>query len=327
MALGTLEHSAPPFFRQGLAPRTRLAICAGLAVLLMLADSRWKLVEPVRGALATAMHPVQRMLAAPLEAAGRLGQGLAGLEQALQRESEVRAQLAAQSVQATRAAQLERENAQLRALLELRPGLAVRSLAAELLYEAADPYSRRVVIDRGAGQGVVPGAPVVNDSGVLGQITRVHAQHSEATLLSDGRASIPVLNARTGARAVAFGGASPHGMELRFVASNADVQVGDVLVTSGLDGVYPPGLPVARVMAVDRLGAAGFAGVALAPLAHPDGVRHVLVLEPVAVQLPVPPESAASAPAARLTAPTVRASSPAASRPGQREPQRSQAPR
>ncbi|MEN9420094.1 MAG: hypothetical protein RI988_3715 [Pseudomonadota bacterium] len=325
MALGTLERSAPPFFRQGLAPRTRLAICAGLAVLLMLADARWKLVEPVRGALATAMHPVQRMLAAPLEAAGRLGQGLAGLEQALRRESQVREQLAAQSVQAARAAQLERENAQLRALLELRPALAVRSQAAELLYEAADPYARRVVIDRGAGQGVLPGAPVVNHSGVLGQVTRVHAQHSEATLLHDARASIPVLNARTGSRAVAFGGASPHGMELRFVASNADVQVGDVLVTSGLDGVYPPGLPVARVVTVDRLGSAGFAAIALAPLAQADGVRHVLVLEPVSVQLPVPPGAAASA-AAAAPAPA-RAPARAASRPGQREPKPSQGPR
>jgi rod shape-determining protein MreC len=323
MALGTLERSAPPFFRQGLAPRARLAICAGMAVLLMLADARWKLVEPVRGALATALHPVQRALAAPLEAAARLAQGFAGLEQALQRESQVRVQLAAQSVQAARAAQLERENAQLRALLELRPGLAARSQAAELLYEVADPYARRVVIDRGAGQGVLPGAPVVNDSGVLGQVTRVHAQHSEATLLSDGRASIPVLNARTRARAVAFGGASPHGMELRFVASNADVQVGDVLVTSGLDGVYPPGLPVARVMAVDRLGGSGFAGIALAPLAQADGVRHVLVLEPVSVQLPVPPASAASAPAAAPVRPPARA----ASRPGQRAPNPSQAPR
>lgn len=309
MALGTLERTPPPFFRQGLPPRVRVAICAALAVMLMLADARWHVVDPLRAALATVMHPVQRTLAAPLQGAQWLGAALGGLQEARTREQQARAALAAQSAEAARADALARENAQLRALLELRPALTVRSLPAEVLYESADPFSRRVVIDRGALQGVAAGSPVVNEAGVLGQVTRVHPLQSEVSLLTDARASVPVLNERTGARAAAFGGAREHGMELRFVAANADVRVGDVLVTSGLDGIYPPGLRVGRVASVDRLAGAGFAGIGLAPLAPADGVRHVLVLEPLAAQLPARPGAAEAA----LAAPTARAASAATS--------------
>lgn len=295
-----MERTPPPFFRQGLTPHARLAICAALAVGLMLADARWRVVDPLRATLATVMHPLQRALAAPLQGLQRLGTTLAGAEQARAREEQARAALPALSVQAARAEALARENTQLRALLELRPGLAVRSQAAEVLYEAADPFTRKVVIDRGALQGVAAGSPVVNEAGLLGQVTRVHPLQSEVSLLAHERAAVPVLNERTGARGAAYGGAREHGMELRFVASNADVRVGDVLVTSGLDGIYPPGLKVARVEKVDRLAGTGFASIGLAPLASADGVRHVLVLEPLAAQMPPRPASgAASRPGAR----------------------------
>jgi rod shape-determining protein MreC len=223
---------------------------------------------------------------------------LRGLSGALASEKAAQARLAEQAEKAARAERLERENARLRALLELRPMLQVRSLAAEVLYEAADPFSRKLFIDRGATQGVVLGAPVIGPEGVLGQVTRVFPLSSQVTLLVDKDAAIPVLNARTLARSAAFGGAGGDAMELRYMAANADVQVGDELMTSGVDGVYPPGLSVARVMAVERRAESGFARILLAPSASADGVRHVLVLEPLAQQLP-PREPAAtpSAPA------------------------------
>ena len=170
-----------------------------------------------------------------------------------------------------------------------------RSLAAEVLYEAADPFSRKLFIDRGATQGVALGAPVIGPDGVLGQVTRVFPLSSQVTLLIDKDAAIPVLNARTLARSAAFGGAGGGAMELRFMAANADVQVGDELTTSGVDGVYPPGLPVARVTAVERRAESGFARILLAPSASVDGVRHVLVLEPLGRQQP-PREEAPAAP-------------------------------
>jgi rod shape-determining protein MreC len=199
---------------------------------------------------------------------------------------EVRAKLAQQSERAARGEQLALENTRLRALLELRPALQVRSLSAEVLYEAADPYSRKVVIDRGATHGVALGSPVVNEAGVLGQVTRVYPLNAVVTLVTDKDAAIPVLNQRTQARSAAFGGAEGGSLELRFMAGNADVQVGDALATSGVDGVYPAGLAVARVAKVDRRVDSGFARILLTPAAPIDQVRHVLVLEPLSVQLP-----------------------------------------
>jgi rod shape-determining protein MreC len=166
----------------------------------------------------------------------------------------------------------------------------VHSQPAEVLYEASDPFSRKVVIDRGTTQGVALASPVINEAGVLGQVTRVYPLSSEVTLLTDKDAAIPVLNPRNQLRSAAFG-TTGAGMELRFMAGNADVQVGDVLHTSGVDGIYPPGLPVATVSSVDRKVDTGFAKVILTPTALPDGVRHVLVLEPVGFQLPPRPES------------------------------------
>jgi rod shape-determining protein MreC len=204
-----------------------------------------------------------------------------------------RLQLVRQSERAMRADQLQAENQRLRALLVLRPGLVVHSQAAQILYEAADPYSRKVVIDHGSAQGVALGSPVINESGVLGQVTRVYLSSSEVTLLTDKDAAIPVLNARTQARSAAFGGTSALGaaMELRFMAGNADVQIGDTLVTSGVDGVYPPGLAVARVVSVDRKAESGFARIFLTPVARADGVHHVLVLQPIGLQLPARPDT------------------------------------
>jgi rod shape-determining protein MreC len=160
------------------------------------------------------------------------------------------------------------------------------------MYEAADPFSRKVFIDRGQTQGVALGSPVINEAGVLGQVTRLYPLTAEVTLLADKDAAIPVLNVRTQQRSAAFGGqfGGAAGMELRFVSGNADVQVGDELHTSGLDGIYPAGLPVARVASVERRAEAGFARILLAPAAPSGGVRYVLVLEPAAAQLPPRPE-------------------------------------
>ncbi|MBC7940466.1 MAG: rod shape-determining protein MreC, partial [Chitinophagaceae bacterium] len=225
------------------------------------------------------------------------GEYLRGLRQAQADELEARQALAAQAEKAVRADALGRENARLRALLDLRPALTVRSLAAEVMYEAADPFSRKVFIDRGQTHGVVLGAPVINEAGVLGQVTHVYALTAEVTLLSDRDAAIPVINTRTQQMSAAFGGTpgSPDagGMELRFMSGNADVQAGDQLQTSGMDGIYPPGLPVARVARVERRAEAGFARILLVPAALSDGVRHVLVLEPLKTHLPPRPEPAA----------------------------------
>ncbi len=295
MLLGSIDRTPPPFFRQGLSALTKLALCSALAVFLMVADVRFKLTQPLRALLATALHPVQRTLLAPVELSESAFEYVAGLETAIANASAARRALADQALRVNRVDQLQAENARLRALLDVRAGLQVRSQAAEVLYESTDPYSRKVVVDRGLAQGIVAGSPVISEAGVIGQVTRVYPLSSEVTLLTDKDAAVPVLNARTQARSAAYGSATGDALELRFMAGNADVQLGDLLQTSGVDGVYPPGLPVAKVVTIDRKVDSGFAKILLAPAALPDGVRHVLVLEPIGLQLLPRPESAAEA--------------------------------
>ncbi|MBL8362589.1 MAG: rod shape-determining protein MreC [Rubrivivax sp.] len=291
--LGTLDRNPPPFFRPGLSARSKLVFFAALAVFLMVADGRYRIAVTLRDAVALVLAPVQRTLAVPVELATGGREYLQGLAAAQQQARQAQQELARLSEKAASAERLLAENQQLRALLELKPALAVRAMAAEVLYEAADPYSRKVFVGAGLAQGVKLGSPVINQHGVLGQVTRIFALSSEVTLLADKDAAIPVLNTRTQQRSAAFGGVQGQGafvMELRFMSGNADVQVGDLLQTSGVDGVYPAGLPVARVASVDRKVDSSFARVLLVPEARPDGVRHVLLLEPLGVQMPPRPE-------------------------------------
>jgi rod shape-determining protein MreC len=280
MPLGTLDRSPPPLFRQGPSALTKLALCSAFALLLMVADARFKLMQPARAALALVLQPVQRLLLTPVDAWEAAGDYLRGTQRAMAAEDQAKRQLAQQAERLSRAEALQTENDRLRKLLGLQPALAVQAIPAEVLFEAPDPFSRRVVIDRGATLGVVAGSPVINESGVLGQVTRVYPLSAEVTLLTDKDAAIPLLNARTQMRNAAAGRPDGSGMELRFLAANADVKVGDLMTTSGLDGVYPPGLPVAKVSVVERRGDSSFAQVLLAPIAQPDSARHVLVLLP-----------------------------------------------
>ncbi|WP_377159146.1 rod shape-determining protein MreC [Roseateles sp. UC29_93] len=313
MPLGTLDRNPPPLFREGPSALTKLAFCAALAVFLMVADSRFQVTAPARAGLALALHPLQRALLAPVDAWEQAGDYARGMEKATEAENQARQQLASQAVILSRAAQLQAENTRLRALLELREALPVKGLAAEVLYEAPDPFSRRIIIDRGGHGGVRLGAPVVNDAGVLGQVTRVYPLSAEVTLLTDRDATIPVLNTRTQQRGVAYGGERGV-MELRFIAANADIKPGDALATSGLDGLYPPGLPVAKVAEVERRGDTSFARVGLAPISQPDSARHVLVLEPLEGQESARTEAAQEAASAAIAAAAEAASRPARGR-------------
>ena len=298
MPLATLDRTPPPFFKQGPSAFTRLLFFSALAILLMVADARWKMTQPLRAAAATLLQPVQSVLLAPVRAWEMAGHYLAGVEEARALQARSQQQLAQQAERVTRMVQLERENARLRELLGLRPRIEVGTLAAEVLYDAPDPYTRKVVVDQGRRHGVTLGAPVIDERGVLGQVTRVYPVTAEVTLVTDKDAAVPVVNVRTQHRGVAYGLPQSGGMELRFMAGNADVQAGDELQTSGLDGIYPAGVPVAKVVRVDRRADSAFARITLQPLAQPDSSRHVLLLQPLSAGLPPRPESEAADPAA-----------------------------
>lgn len=291
MPLGTLDRSPPPFFKQGPSALSKLVFFSAFALFLMVADARFGITQPVRSVIATALHPLQWLALQPVRGAQAVGGYFASLSE-VQAEAEAsRRELARQLLRGGQVEQLEAENQRLRQLLELRGRLATPSTAAEVLYEAADAYTRKVIIDKGLVAGLSPGSPVIDASGVLGQVTRVHPLVSEVTLVVDRDLTIPVLNVRTGLRSVAYGDSSGGGggLELRFIGSNADVQEGDLLTTSGVDGIYPPGLPVARVDRIERRAESAFARIQAKPLALAGGARHVLVLKPLAAQLPARP--------------------------------------
>ena len=300
MPLGTLDGTPPPFFRQGPSALSKLTFFSALALFLMVADARFEIAKPLRVAAATALYPLQWLVLRPVLWAQGGEKYFDSLQSAQTSEAAAHRKLELQSQRANQVEQLMLENSRLRQLLALRERVATPSLAAQVLYDAADPYSRKVIIDRGMLGGVLAGSPVLDESGVLGQVTRVYPMVSEVTLVTDRDQAIPVLNTRTGARGVAFGDPAlrASALELRYMAANADVQSGDLLTTSGVDGVYPPGLPVARVEKVERRVDSAFARISCTPLALVSGVAHVMVLEPVAAKVaPRPPLEPAPVPA------------------------------
>ena len=291
MPLGTLDRTPPPFFRQGASALSKLMVYSALALFLMVADARFKVTQPLRAALATVLFPVQLVAMSPVAMIKNARQYFESLQSAQAAEAAARLKLSLQSQRASQVEQLTQENVRLRSLLALRERISTPASAAEVLYDAADPYTRKIIIDKGLAHSIEAGSPVIDDAGVLGQVTRVHPLISEVTLVTDRDHAIPVLNARTGARSVAYGDPITRGgsLELRFMAGNADVQAGDILTTSGVDGVYPPGLPVAKVVSVERRADSAFARISCAPQAMVDGARHVMVLKPVSIQMPARP--------------------------------------
>lgn len=300
MPLGTLDSAPPPFFRQGPSALSKLVFFSALAVFLMVADTRLQIAGPLRAATATLLYPLQWLVLKPvgwIEAGSDYFVTLGGAQS---REESVRKQLSTQALRASQVEQLTLENQRLRQLLEMRARLSAPAQAAQVLYDAADPYTRKVIIDRGFLGQVQPGSPVLDERGLLGQVTRVYPLVSEVTLVSDRDQATPVVNTRTGVRGIAFGDSTLRAgtLELRFMAANADVQTGDLLTTSGIDGTYPPGLPVARVDQVERRADSGFARITCKPLAGVDSTQHVLVLAPLGKESPARPvaEPAANPP-------------------------------
>lgn len=281
MPLGSIDRTPPPFFRVGFAPLTKLIFFSALSLLLMFADSRLQFAQPLRAGLSTLMLPVQWLVLQPGHAARAVSSYFENLEQAQHNLAQAQLKALEQAARSQKVEQLQLENQSLRQLIALQSTVANPSQVAEVLFDVADPYNQRLVISKGHVQGIAPGSAVIDAGGVIGQVTRVFPLTSEVTLLTDREQSIPVLNARTGARNVAYGEVSAGlaQIELRFVPASADVQEGDMLTTSGVDGIYPAGLQVARINHIERRSDISFARILATPLAQQKG-RHLLVLQP-----------------------------------------------
>jgi rod shape-determining protein MreC len=279
-----MEHSPPPFFNRGPAPLVRLAFFASLSLALLVLDARFHYTESLRSVLALAVYPLQVVATLPAALGERISGYFAGQVQLRDENAELRAKLLDTSLRAQRYEAARAEAGQLRRLIGASERLPLKSQPAEILYNGRDPYSRKVIIDKGSQNGVRAGSPVLDEAGVVGQVTRAHALAAEVTLLTDKDQAIPVQVVRNGLRAVAFGAGTSGMLELRFMAANAEIQNGDRLVTSGIDGTYPPGIPVATVARVERDAAYAFARIVCQPAAGVESGRYVLVLESEARQ-------------------------------------------
>lgn len=282
MALDTFERSTPPIFRPGLSTTSKMVMLSLLAVLLMAADHRLNISQPLRSTVALVLAPFQWLSLQPGRAIEVTAHYFGNLDEAQDAAELFQSRTIALAQRLQEVEQLTQENAHLRQLLDLRTQTQGPAKVVQVLYQAADPYTRRVVVDRGQLAGIVSGSAVIDAAGVVGQITRVYPFISEVTLLTDRSQSIPVLNARSGSRHVANGDPYILGgaLDLRFVLTDADIQVGDLLTTSGIDGVYPAGLHVGRVVRIDRQADPVFAQVHAQPMAT-NRERHLLVLMPV----------------------------------------------
>jgi rod shape-determining protein MreC len=270
-------HTPPPFFKRGPAPLVRLFFFIALSLLLLVADLRFQTLETTRVTVGMLLWPLQKAVLLPVEGAGEAGNYFSSLAR-LQRENiELRERQLAHANQLLRQAYLDDENRRLRALLDMQERIDTPALAAEILYSTRDPFARRVVINRGTVHGLTTGQAVIDDLGVIGQITRTFPMTSEVTLLTDKNQAIPVQVVRNGLRAV-LAGAGNGALVLKFLPHSADVQPGDTLVTSGLDGLYIAGLPVAKVTRIDRDNAFAFAHIECIPLAGIEHYGQVLAL-------------------------------------------------
>jgi rod shape-determining protein MreC len=273
-----MEYHPPPLFVRGPAPFVRLVFFVVLSAFLMVLDARFKYMEPLRQGLLWVAYPIQRAATAPIDAFGRVREFFVTQATLQSENAQLRAERLKDSEDLLKLQALQQENATLRSLLAARERAGGRGTFAEIVYLGRDPFSRRVIIDKGSQEGIEAGRPVIDATGVVGQVTRVHPLVAEVTLVIDKEHAVPVVSLRNGLRGIAFGAGDGRSLELRFMPANADIEAGDTLVTSGLDGVYPAGLPVAKVQRVDRDASYQFARILLAPVGAPGSNKEVLVL-------------------------------------------------
>lgn len=282
----------PPFFHRGPSPLARLAFFGVLSLVLLFADTRYRYLEGIRSVAAVVIFPLQRAVQMPGEALAWIGTYFASKHVLNEENVALRQELLVRGPAAQGYARLQDENAKLKGLMGVETRYAGAATAVEVLYTGRDPFSQKLFVNRGTDAGIKPGAAVIDEIGVVGQVTRVFPNMAEVTLITDKDQAVPVLVERSGVRSVFFGAGAGRAPELRFMAPSADIRVGDKLFTSGMDGTYPAGLAVAQIDSVDRDTGQMFARITGRPLSGVDRSQFLLVLGSSAAQPPRPEEPA-----------------------------------
>ena len=279
----------PPFFHRGPSPLARLTFFTLAAIALMIADHRFQALEALRLSISVLAQPLAQMATMPSQALGRMADYFSSQDRLLRENEDLKARLLEQSAAAQEARLLRAEQAQLHALASAKARYA-GGIMAEVLYNARNPFTRKIVVDKGLTHGVLAGMPVIDGAGVVGQVTSVATFTSEVTLLTEKDQSVPVMLVRNGLRGVAVGSGKDGSIDVPFMPVSADVQGGDVFVTSGIDQTYPPGLLVAEVTSIEKNAARVFAKISAKPAAGVENHRFVMML-PLPASAPPRPEA------------------------------------
>ncbi len=286
------------FFNRGPSPAARLVFFAVLSLLLLSVDARYRYLESTRSVLSVLVSPIQHLATLPGALWRQAGDFLTAQHGLAEDNKSLRQQHERDAARLSQFQALQQENRQLRNLLALPQYGEFAAQLAGIVYAERDVFKRKVLIGKGANANVQTGQVVMDSTGIVGQITRVYPWLSEVTLITEKDHAVPVQVLRNGLRTIVFGAGDTSQLSLRYMPVSSDIQPDDELVTSGIDGIYPPGIPVAKVVKIERDPAYPFARITCLPLAGVDSHRHLLVLsdlpklparpaeEPVAAQNP-----------------------------------------
>jgi rod shape-determining protein MreC len=298
-----LSHDSRPIIGRGPPLTAYFLTLAAISVGLMVADQRFHQIDRIRETLSTVIYPVQRAVDFPFRATDWVTGSFADRSRLRQENLELTARLRLANLQLQRFAVLEEENRRLRDMRANTAGIAEKVLVSSILNVDLDPFRHRVLLDKGAVDGVFKGQAVLDGNGIFGQVSKVNASTAEVILISDAEHAIPVQSNRSGVRTIAVGTGDQNKLSLPFVTVESDLQPGDLLLSTGMGGVFPPGYPVAKVSKVKRAGSM-FALVEARPTAKLDQAREVLLVWFKERVEPVPAATGTEAAAAADTAAT-----------------------
>jgi rod shape-determining protein MreC len=306
-----MEHpQTPAFFVRGPSPFARLIFFAALSLVLMATDSRLHYLTEIRQGFMALIHPLQVIVDFPVNVYRQTADYLTSHHHLFIENKRLNLQSLEQGVALQKLKTLEAENSHLRGLLGAAKASPQAAKLGEIMHLGRDPFAHKIMVNLGSTQNIIPGQAVVDDAGVIGQITRVYPFSSEVTLITDNELAIPIQVERNSLRAIAFGHGQDNTLDLPYLPANVDIRQGDKLFTSGIDGVYPTGLSVAIVEKIERNPDSPFAKITCVPVAGIQNYRQVLVLampKPDAYKNSLPESRAANGNAAPNDRPPVNA--------------------
>ncbi len=265
-------------FIRGPSATVRMIVLVIASIVLMTVDHRWHSLELARSAFSGILYPLQYTIDLPIRLFYWADEALSTQQSLLEKNREFEARHLENRVQLQKLDIIEKENERLRKLLGAIPKTTERLLISEIINVDLDPYKQLILLNKGSNSDVYQGQPIIDAQGVMGQVVHVGPMSSTAVLITDASHAIPVQVNRTGLRAIAFGSGKIDQLNLRHLPHNVDIKEGDLLITSGLGGVFPPNFPVAVITRIERPAGEPFATIEALPHALLDKSREVLLV-------------------------------------------------